>query len=59
MRKDQDIPYGCVRIKCKDCQQSYFLKAKILKKKVQENNGWFPCEKCGSHATTWEFRTDL
>ena len=55
-KEDQDIPYSHVRILCKECGQTYFVKQKVLKRKTDEHNGWFPCEKCGSHNTTWVFR---
>ena len=55
---EHDIPYGYVQVRCKDCQQTFFVRAKDLKKKVQKHNGYYPCDKCGSFNTTWEFRTE-
>ena len=56
MKEESDIPYGHVRVFCKDCKATYDVKMKSLKRKAEENRGCFPCEKCGSHNTTWEFR---
>ena len=53
---DDSIPYGYVRVRCGDCGETYFVKTRELKNKSEEANGFFPCIKCGSHATRWEFR---
>lgn len=51
-----EIPYAHVRVYCNSCGQTYFVKRKDLKRRTEENKGYFPCEKCGSHDTTWVFR---
>ena len=54
--QEQEIPYGNVRIKCRSCNAQYFVDTRVLKRKTECNSGFFPCEKCGSHSTEWEFR---
>ena len=51
-----DIPYGKVRIRCKGCSMVYFVDTRELKHKTEQNGGFFPCIKCGSQNTDWEFR---
>lgn len=53
---DDTIPYGKVRIHCKGCNETYFVGVRELKRKSEETMGFFPCSKCGSHDTSWEFR---
>lgn len=53
---ETDIPYGHVRIRCKSCGEAYYVTTKDLKRKSDETNGFFPCIKCGSYETYWEFR---
>ena len=53
---DTDIPYGHVRIQCKGCGANYYVGQRDLKNKSAANNGYYPCDKCGSRDTTWEFR---
>lgn len=52
----KEIPYGHVRMKCSACGGVYFVRLRGLKNKTAENNGWYPCDKCGSHDTSWDFR---
>ena len=52
----KEIPYGHVWVFCKDCGENYFANLKDLKHKTDRNNGCYPCDKCGSHNTTWLFR---
>ena len=55
-KSEIDIPYGHVRIRCNTCGEVYFVTTRDLKRKSDETHGFFPCTKCGSHATNWEFR---
>ena len=50
------IPYGHVRIQCKGCGANYFVGQRDLKYKSAANNGYYSCDKCGSHDTSWDFR---
>ena len=56
MKDEDDIPYGHVRIKCRMCGETYCITTKELKRKTDEFDGFYPCRKCGSHSTNWEFR---
>lgn len=49
-----DVPWGQVLVKCNTCKQKYFVGRRELRNKCGNNNGWFPCTNCGSHATTWD-----
>ena len=53
---EKEIPYGHARMKCSSCGDTYFVRLKVLKDKTAANNGCYPCDKCGSRDTTWEFR---
>lgn len=44
-----------VTIRCNVCHEVYKVSFELLKKKTSENAGFFPCRKCGSQATDWQF----
>ena len=49
-----DISWGKVLVRCNACGEEYFVGRKELRNECGKNQGWFPCKKCGSHATTWD-----
>lgn len=49
------IPYGKVEVECRDCKAIYLITQKELRRRSRQCDGYYPCGKCGSHNTTWEF----
>jgi len=52
--KKKETLWGKVEVRCRLCNSIYFVGRKELKRKTDANHGYYPCDKCGSHATTWE-----
>ena len=52
------VPKNKVQVTCRVCHSVYLISHNELRQKANANNGWYPCNKCGSHATSWKFGRD-
>ncbi len=59
MVESNKIPRGHAEITCRDCKAKYLIRRKDLTKVANSHDGYCPCEKCGSHNTTWAFSEDF
>ena len=42
-----------IEVECKLCKAKYKIKMEDFDFALRHNNGWYPCQLCGSRATKW------